>query len=864
MKIRNQLFLLSLAALGFGACSEDNPWASGRGEGKIDLQLSASADIKDALPIVRAGAPDLIAPDVSDFAIELKNLDTDEVRSWSTLEEFNAEKGFAVGSYKLTAYYGSVHEFGFYKPYFVGETNVTVLEGRESSAEVVAQLGNAMLSVEYTEAFKNYFQDYFVTVLNQGEGSFIFSSGESRPGFVAPGTISLNLNATNPFDLSDKDKKPISLARFAVQARHHYHVTIDVEGVSGVGEASLKVIFDDNVDHEDVTISLTEELFTTEGPKINPDGFADGAVVEALSGNDSPNPLKFDISCKGGIKSAKLTVGGDHNLPFREVELVNASAGTQAILEQNGVKVTGIFGNESEFACVNVTGLSKYLPEGNFPVSVSVTDQVDRITDPVTVNISTRPIVLRFIEGSAIYTTPSLTEKNIDATVFVSYNGLNPKDCIMFKNKCQFGDFKDCEVVSVEESTHTRAFEEKTYIFNLRLCDAQNSPVPMEMYFNGVKYGDTFSINVVEPDFSLEADAFAKYARLKVEAKDQAQMSTIVNNLKLKLNGSSINSSQLGINQEDGMIYLYGLQSDKVYSLEYKLTDKVGSVNSIGFRTEALETITNGDFSQTTEYINIDKLNSGGQYKAGVKSKCYNTEHLLVNEPKGWANLNSLTCYEGSTCKNTWFMVPSTYTETVQQNEKDIVAVVVRSVAYDHNGIEPAFKDWGTWNYTYYNPNLPATIASKASGELFLGSYNYDTSPSRVDGVTFNSRPSSVTFSYIYIPYGNEKGEAVIKLFAEDDSVVASVVSELVTHQSWYTQTLEFTYPEFGKRAVKLEISFKSTKGNSIGTWMPESGNVDNVSGVPGADGGHKLGINASKSLSTGSVLTISDIKFNY
>lgn len=851
MKIRNQLFLLSLAALGLGACSEDNPWASGRGEGKIDLQLSASADIKDALPIVRAGAPDLIAPDASDFAISLKNLDTDEVRTWQTLEEFNAEKGFAVGSYTLTAYYGSVHEFGFYKPYFVGETNVTVLEGRESSAEVVAQLGNAMLSVDYTEAFKNYFQDYYVTVQNQGEGSFIFTSGESRPGFVAPGTVSLNLNATNPFDLSDKEKKPISLARFAVQARHHYHVTIDVEGVSGVGYATLKVIFDDNVEQEDVTISLTEELFTTEGPKINPDGFTDGAVVEALSGNDSPNPLKFDISCKGGIKSAKLTVGGEHNLPFREVELVNASEGMQAMLEQNGVKVTGIFGNESEFACVNVTGLSKYLPEGNFPVSVSVTDLADRVTDPITVNISTRPITLKFIEGSAIYATPSTSQKNIDATVFVSYNGMNPETCISFKHKCQYGEIKDCDIVSVIESTRTRAFEEKTYMFHIRMCDAKKSPHPMEMYFNGVKYGDDFTIDVVEPEYTLEADAFATYVKIKVNYEDPTVAAAVVNGLSMTVDGNIVENS-VNRNPEQHYLTISDLTSGVRHEIGCSLTENQdGSANSkkIDIKTEAASQVTNNNFASKETTINMTNINAGGEYQYG-STHMQNKSSIVIETPKNWATLNPLTCWPDAKNKNTWFCVPSTLMENG--------AVVIRTVAYDHNGTSPANDNHGLSVRAKYSRNMPASFASKSSGELFLGSYSFNGTANRTDGIAFTSRPTSMTFNYEYSPVAGEVGEVYIALTGAGGAILVESSADIKANENTMTVTLP-EYP-FGKEATGIRISFKSSK-TVIDVPMPSDiADVTNTTGLSG----QTIAANKYKSLCVGSKLILHNVTLNY
>ncbi|MDE6632211.1 MAG: DUF4493 domain-containing protein, partial [Muribaculaceae bacterium] len=222
MKLTFKNVALGLAVLGLTSCANEAPWGSGsRGKGAIDLKLTADLDVKDALPMVRAGAPELTAPDVANFAIEMRNLDTDMVQTWTSLEKFNDEEGFDVGSYTLTAFYGNPNECGFDKPYFKGEASLNVLEGRETEVEVTAQLANVMLSVDYTDAFKEYFRDYSVTAHTDGHANVVFGKSETRAGFLTAGDVTLQVKLTNP------SGKTVTLtpAQFPAVARHHYHVT---------------------------------------------------------------------------------------------------------------------------------------------------------------------------------------------------------------------------------------------------------------------------------------------------------------------------------------------------------------------------------------------------------------------------------------------------------------------------------------------------------------------------------------------------------------------------------------------------------------------------------------------------------------
>ncbi|MDE6558347.1 MAG: DUF4493 domain-containing protein, partial [Muribaculaceae bacterium] len=658
------------------------------GKGGIDLKLSTSVEVTDAIPVVRSGAPELEAPDAADFAIELRDIDTDQARTWESLDHFHSEEGFDVGNYTLTAFYGNENECGFDKPCFKGVADVSVLEGRESSISVTAQLANAMLSVEYTDAFKNYFRDYSVTAHTDGHANVVFGKSETRAGFLTPGDVTLQVSFTNP---SGK-KATITPAEFPAQARHHYHVKFDVDS-EPMGDAVLSVVFDDSVNKENVTISLSDELYNADAPIVHAEGFTSGQTFEALAGNAAPTPIKFESICKGGIEKAVLKIAQisgreTYSPPFdTELDLVKADESTQYQLEQNGIKVVGLFRNPEQMAVVDVTGLSSHLPEVTFEITLTVTDKVGRNNDtPVVLNLSTLPISLSVTGGSAVYDYPGnavSVKPTVDATVMVSYNGLNPEKSISFKNMCRTGIYKDCEIVDVKESTATRGFENKVYIFNIKVCDVENSPLPMQVWFNGNHHGD-FTIDIIEPEYSLVADVFAKYARFKVVTANEADIPTIVNGLTLYKDGQPVDKSLLTTNPEKGLLTLDDLTPDTDYAIGHSLTKRPNGLPDskvLNIHTEAEAQIPNSNFAQKQRTIDWDPINSGGQYEY-LRTKYINHSSIEVDTPTGWATLNPITCYTGAAEKNTWFCVPSTISNSDN-------SVLIRTVAYDHNGQMP-------------------------------------------------------------------------------------------------------------------------------------------------------------------------------
>lgn len=840
MKLSYQAVLLSALAVAMGACSEDNPWMS-EGEGGIALRLSASADVKDAIPVLRSEVPSLEAPSPSDFSISLTNLTTEEVKTWATLADFQNQRTFATGQYTLTAFYGDVDDEGFEKPCFKGEAQVNVLESRESTVEVTATLANSMVSIDYTDGFRSYFRDYGVTVHSEGHSYIEFAGDETRPAFVAPGEVSLIVSVTNP---SGKTAT-IQPAAFPAAPQCHYHVTFDVN-TGDRGDAQLQIIFDDSLTQEDVFIDLTDELFSSPAPKVTPTGFTDGQTIELLSGNSAEQDLKFNVVAYGGISSALLTISGDGFTPAfgSEVELVNASAAVQQQLAELGITAVGLFKNPSNLATVDVSGLAAHLPVGKFAVSLVVKDPFTRVSEPLTLNISTEPVVLEVEDGTAIFNSGQ-------ATINVSYNGADPEKNISFKALAKTGVYKECEVLSVTESSRTRSFDVKDYIFTIALPDTDRDRIPVRVFFGGAEKTEV-NVDVVIPQYDIEIDPFATYAKLKVVPANASDLAAIVNCLSVYANGNAVAADHIYRNAETGIVAFGGLTPATNYAIGTSLTSAApASTQSI--TTEAATAVPNGDFSDTYEAINMQGINVGGQYTGTIfgTPKYQKTGNIVRNMATGWASLNDLTCYSGASNINTWFCVPSTYVENGE--------VTVRSVGYSHNGTTPSTtQKTGIW----YCQNSPSfSDSEKCAGELFLGSYSFDGSAHRVDGIDFASRPQQLSFDYKYVPYNNETGKVEVSVIGVDGSVLASQTDELASTASMTTKTVSLSGYPFGSKAASLRVRFVSSTSS-----VPAINVISGASlQVGNSLASQNVGTNDEcKAFAAGSVLTVDNVKLIY
>lgn len=869
MKLLQKSMLFGAAAVIMTSCSQDAPWGAGKGEGEIHLNLSAYGDVTAAAPSVRAVSTDIVVPPVADFQVKVAKLDGSYSESFSTVEDFVNKGSFPAGSYEIEAWYGEPGSQGFVKSgeedyahaYYYGKsTNITVMEGQTTEVQLSASLNNAIIVIEYTEAFKTYFTDWSTSVQTSGYSPVDFGAEEGL-SYVIPGTVNVTISA----ELPNGNRISLSPGSFDVAAQHMYKMRYNIYD-GEVGKADrLEITFDDSLETEPIYIDLSGELENTAAPVVTPEGFVDGQNFVMQRGTSFDGEVKFNVAAAGTIAAANLTIESDSYTPSfltnGTIDLCAATETQKAEMEMAGIKAVGFFRNPGKMAQLDLTELCRNLPEGKHRILFQVKDTYTQVNTPVSVGLACIPVDMGMTAEPAPFGEGY-------ADIIVSYNGPDPtapgSNPFTFRTQGNNG-YVDSDIISITKKESTRAFESYDYVYRITVPDVDRDKFTVRAYFGSETAAGpdmTTDVEFEYPDYQVQLDPMTQKLRINVVHDDPKKKTLFFHKLKVFINGTRLSEGTFSRDEPTKWIAVYDLQPSTQYRVQTTLQSaenatKFGSDETI--TTSPATPVPNGDFSQTSNTINNQKLQVGGSYRN--TAAVWHTNWCVFNyfEPiGGWASINQKTFYPESKEKNSWFMVASTYVENG--------SVIIRTVGYNHNGTVPE-KSGNAANSIYYCTNSPDYDSfSRCSGELFLGSYSFNGTETRSEGVLFNARPTSLTFKYKYKKQQeSSRGSAEIIIYAEDGTTVIN------TRKVYLYDTEEtvkdykivlYRYP-FGIQAGKLCIKFLSSdlENNApVETKVPKGAELNEGLGY----GEYDVPTNSAHAVSVGSVLTISDLKFIY
>lgn len=846
-KLQQGILLLALAStFGLSSCSDESPWGGSESEGSIALSLQTDGRV------MRHGtrADDTLSPVVPDggaFGVKLTNADESYSKSWTTVDAFNKEKSFPIGDYKLEAFYGDSEREGFELPCFKGSADVHVSPGATTEANITATLANAMVSVRYSDTFTANFGSYSAAVQTPGHDWVVFAQNETRPAYISAGAeekTKLSITMTN----AEGKTVTVEPASFETKPRRHYVITINATGNISSGDLALDVEFDEEVVQETVNISLGDDLFNSPAPSVKPKDFQNQEELAMLEYEGSDRNPQFDIFAFGGFNEVTLNViGGDYTPTFgRSVQLRGADALTQSQLAQEGVKVSGLFKNPDKMAVVNVKDFVENLPAGSYTIQLQAKDAMTRLSEPVDLKVKIDKVAY------TVTSAGSVNYRADEVTVDVTTNSARLKDKITFQAPDANNRMVEAPVKRVTPITASDG-QPYAYRFVLDVAPVSTKEIDVKSVFGRLSRNCKVAVNA--PAYNVTVDPFARMAVLRIDTDNAALKKELVESLKVYNGNNQITASNIRRDANNGYIYVSGLSQKVTYSsLRLVLGDFDKTVGE--FTTETETDVTNGNFSAKGANLTTGYLQVGGKYKAGAFNY-YNRVIINREQPQGWATVNDLTCWSGSSTKNTWFMVPSTYLENGY--------AVIRSVGYNHNGQEPS-RSGSFGNTNYYCENAPSDAQlQKAAGELFLGSYSFSGSANRANGLNFGSRPMSVSFEYKYVPVNGEQAQADVMIYDAAGEVVASQTVLLSAVADMTSRTVKISNYKFGKKAAKLYIAFRSTRSGVTPAVNIPSGSALKESGVRlNTDYYWTLSENTYKALATGSVLTIDNVKLGY
>ncbi|MDE6526251.1 MAG: DUF4493 domain-containing protein [Muribaculaceae bacterium] len=853
------------AAVSFSGCSDD--WGfKGDSAGRISPLVGIDTEAvtsRSSDPASRADGDDIT---VADLSLMLVKTDGSYAHTWPA-NDFPVNQEFAVGEYTLEAFYGNVDEEGFGKPAYSGKQSLTVAKDQTTSLALTASLANCRFIIRYTDAFQGYMTDWKASIKSAGN-PIEYPKGETAPLYVKPGEVSINISVTKPNGLGGN----FSLPAVQAQARHQYTVTVDVND-GGVGDAQFTVTFDENLQTEDVDIDISDAVLSAAAPTVEAEGYDPALPVEVVAGLSTDKTMSMNIMAMGGIGSVVMETASEYLLSKgwpAKIDLVAADAAQQELLKRYGLNALGVWRNVDKMAVLDFSDVVKNLGivdgDNTSTFTVTATDKLSRVTEPLTLTVKAEEVVLELASAGSFY------EPGAPIDINLAFNGTDVASDVTFKIYYPSANqWRETKVLAVSEP-RSRAVAD--YTVTIATDAVIDDDLRVQAFCAG-KGSEITSIGMAP--FTIEGsanDVFARHAFVKVTGTDGAEDPDPAAVSFVARTGSG-DYTALESEYADGYYRIYGLNPATAYEVKAVYNDMRTKVYKL--TTEEILAVPNGDFEDLEETMSKTDMPESGQWSISRGINYQNTLSYTVSEPTGWASVNGKTAAASHANQNSWFVVPSTFNtsgkfigqwptimtyarnEDTPESYKGFAAqngsnaMVVRNVAWDAAGITPEL--WlKAFSPQRYNSNIPS-VAERSAGKLFLGSYSYVAGMETYnEGVSFASRPSSLSGYYRYARGSQdsaEKGTVKVTLL-NGNTVVATGEAALDAAGDFTAFNIPLTYAKGAPKATELRIMIASSNHASYNQ-------ADETAAIKTDNK-----VNNYEAYSIGATLVIDNLTFNY
>ncbi len=250
--MRKFFTIASLAALMLSACSKDEVRSEQEGKGQVTISCVATTAVDDTRANISC-----TTPTAEDFALTIEGVDHTYNMDYASIAEFNADNYLHLGSYKATIVAGDIAEEGYDKPTFIGSKEFAVEARKNVDVEITATIANALVKVETTANFDNYFAGGYNLTLTTVAGNEFDVTAQSEPLFIAPATFTIAGTATKQPAQSGAEGLVVALPEYKpteVKAQTLYIVKFDVEQA---GSATLNITLNETLVE---SIDIEQEL----------------------------------------------------------------------------------------------------------------------------------------------------------------------------------------------------------------------------------------------------------------------------------------------------------------------------------------------------------------------------------------------------------------------------------------------------------------------------------------------------------------------------------------------------------------------------------------------------------------------------
>ena len=860
------------------SCDSDRVPADGIGKLRLSLSADTTSLNKGINNSTKAAVSDEFEKflTTADYKIRIVQ-QSDTVQSYDRFDEMPSEIELKEGAYTLIASKGDNLPSAFENPYFEGSTDFTVKADMSTPIDVTCTLGNARITVDYTEDFKEAYSDYTV-LLSSGftSGSLEIKKDEMRPAYmqVAKEGSELGIAIRLKKITEDKEKTYKIPTPLSIERRQNIRLIFktDGEALDGIG---LEIILDDEMTNVTLNEGIPDFMWKPfEKPTLSPDDFTNGESFTIKVGKFEKSPtvgfampagiaslcvkqwreekeneeITYDLATDEGVTAAlgknfKWSVNGKANTNVKgerktgQLFLKDAINSLEAPIEEDqtytyhyefsGVDATG------KAHATNVLGVTVVVQPAGQPI---ITFDGFPETTIIEGDDMSKEIEAKFeAEGIIDETKTTLTiNDGVDDKV---YN-------ILTDGTVLYNDW-GISVESGNNATATLKFPkvfssrleapmegEKTFTYKLDLADKKGRSFPTL----------TKTLTVKAPVFELTpsangGDAFACRAFLRAKVSD----GTHPDNLKFQWrkvgNGSWNNCKN------------HTYQTDEICDTLKNLTSGGQQYEIRAIYREKEKRVTEPIVITTENVVELEDGSFENWHKKEVYKKTIwsvGTTGLGIDQwwpyneggSSWWATRNALTTSQrsGVSCYYT------SYSGTVPVDN-----------GYEGKAAEISTLGWKEGN-TF--TELGGESGTHSAGMLFLGSHSATSNGvETIDyGHDFNVRPNAFEFYYKFKSLNSESFEAYIVVENRENGTVTQLGSgRIMSNQdqaSFAPVRVNVHYTNTSLKATHMYIVFRSSTADNP--------SVEGVQGSLGAFDGDR------DSRYVGNVLTIDNVRLIY
>ena len=860
------------------SCDSDRVPADGIGKLRLSLSADTTSLNKGINNSTKAAVSDEFEKflTTADYKIRIVQ-QSDTVQSYDRFDEMPSEIELKEGAYTLIASKGDNLPSAFENPYFEGSTDFTVKADMSTPIDVTCTLGNARITVDYTEDFKEAYSDYTVLLSSAfTSGSLEIKKDEMRPAYmqVAKEGSELGIAIRLKKITEDKEKTYKIPTPLSIERRQNIRLIFktDGEALDGIG---LEIILDDEMTNVTLNEGIPDFMWKPfEKPTLSPDDFTNGESFTIKVGKFEKSPtvgfampagiaslcvkqwreekeneeITYDLATDEGVTAAlgknfKWSVNGKANTNVKgerktgQLFLKDAINSLEAPIEEDQT-----YTYHYEFSGVDATGKAHATNVLGVTVQVQPAGQPIITFDgfPETTIIEgddmSKEIEAKFeAEGIIDETKTTLTiNDGVDDKV---YN-------ILTDGTVLYNDW-GISVESGNNATATLKFPkvfssrleapmegEKTFTYKLDLADKKGRSFPTL----------TKTLTVKAPVFELTpsangGDAFACRAFLRAKVSD----GTHPDNLKFQWrkvgNGSWNNCKN------------HTYQTDEICDTLKNLTSGGQQYEIRAIYREKEKRVTEPIVITTENVVELEDGSFENWHKKEVYKKTIwsvGTTGLGIDQwwpyneggSSWWATRNALTTSQrsGVSCYYT------SYSGTVPVDN-----------GYEGKAAEISTLGWKEGN-TF--TELGGESGTHSAGMLFLGSHSATSNGvETIDyGHDFNVRPNAFEFYYKFKSLNSESFEAYIVVENRENGTVTQLGSgRIMSNQdqaSFAPVRVNVHYTNTSLKATHMYIVFRSSTADNP--------SVEGVQGSLGAFDGY------SDSRYVGNVLTIDNVRLIY